>query len=192
MQLERGTFFFLWGTSVVTHFFFHKIQQILFLPDKGTVHQLWLIRGWLEATGASIHKGPGSPLAPGKTGLGPSAAPCGFRNTLHFSSVQSLSRVQLFVTPWTAACQATLSITNSRSLLKLTSIELVMPSNHLVLCRPLLLPPSIFASIRVFSDESVLRIRWQKYWNFSFSIGPSNEYSGLISFRMGSLDLLAV
>lgn len=89
MQLERGTFFFLWGTSVVTHFFFHKVQQIPFLPDKGTVHQLWLIRGWLEATGASIHKGPGSPLAPGKTGLGPSAAPCGFLNTLHFSSVQS-------------------------------------------------------------------------------------------------------
>ena len=89
MQLERGTFFFLWGTSVVTHFFFHKVQRIPFLPDKGTVHQLWLIRGWLEATGASIHKGPGSPVAPGKTGLGPSAAPCGFLNTLHFSSVQS-------------------------------------------------------------------------------------------------------
>ena len=111
MQLERGTFFFLWGTSVVTHFFFHKVQRIPFLPDKGTVHQLWLIRGWLEATGASIHKGPGSPVAPGKTGLGPSAAPCGFLNTLHFSSVQSLSCVRLFATPWTAAPQAFLSIT---------------------------------------------------------------------------------
>ena len=91
----------------------------------------------------------------------------------HFSSVQLLSRVQLFVTPWTAACQGSLSITNSRSLLKLMSIESVMPSNHLILCRPLLLPPSIFASIRVFSSESVLRIRWPKYWSCSFSISPS-------------------
>ena len=96
------------------------------------------------------------------------------------------------VTPWTAAHQASLSITNSRSLLKLKSIELVMPSNHLVLCCPLLLPPSIFPSIRVFSNESVLRMRWPKYWNLSFSIRPSNEYSGLISFRMDWLDLLAV
>ena len=93
-----------------------------------------------------------------------------------FISVQSLSRVQLFVTPWTAARQASLSITNSQSLFKLTSIELVMPSNHLNLCRPLLLPPSIFPSIRVFSDESILHIRWPKYWNFSFSISPSNEW----------------
>ena len=108
------------------------------------------------------------------------------------SSVQSLSCVQLFATPWTAACQASLSITNSRSLLKLMSIESVMPSNHLILCHPLLLPPSIFPSIRVFSDESVLLIRWPKYWSFSFSISPSNEYSGLISFRMYWLDLLAV
>ena len=97
--------------------------------------------------------------------------------------------VQLFATPWTAASQASLSITNSRKLLRL--IELVMPSNHLVFCRPLLLP-SIFPSIRVFSKESVLRIRWPKYWNFSFSISPSNEYSGLISFRIGWLDLFAV
>ena len=108
------------------------------------------------------------------------------------SSVQSLSRVQLFATPWTAACQASLSITNSWSLLKLMSIELVMPSNHLILCHPLLLLPSIFASISVFSKESVLRIRWPKYWSFSFSISPSNEYSRLISFRMDWLDLLAV
>ena len=108
------------------------------------------------------------------------------------SSVQSLSRVRLFATPWTAACQASLSITNSHSLLKLMSIELEMPSTHLILCHPLLLPPSIFPSVRVFSNQSVLRIRWPKYWSFSFSIGPSNEYSGLISFRMDWLYLLAV
>ena len=108
-----------------------------------------------------------------------------------FSSVQSLSHVQLFATPWTTACQASLSITNSRSLLKLMSIESVMPTNRLILCRPLL-PPSIVPSIRVFSSESVLRIKWPKYWSFSFSIGPSNEYSGLISFRIDWLDLLAV
>ena len=104
----------------------------------------------------------------------------------------SLSHVQLFMTSWTAACQASLSITNSKILLKLMSIESVMPSNHLILCRPLLFLPSIFPSIRVFSNESVLRIRWPKYWSFSFSISPSNEYSGLISFRMDWLDLLAV
>ena len=104
----------------------------------------------------------------------------------------SLSRVQLFVTPWTAALQASLSITNSQSLLKLMSIESVMPSNHLILCHPLFFPPSFFPSIRVFSNESVFHIRWPKYWSFSFSISPSNEYSGLISFRMNWLDLLAV
>ena len=101
-----------------------------------------------------------------------------------FSSAQLLSRVQLFATPWTAACQASLTITISRSLLKLMSIDLVMPSNHLILGCPLLLLPSIFPSIRVFSNESVLHIRWPKYGSFSFSISPSNEYSGLISFRM--------
>ena len=111
---------------------------------------------------------------------------------LQFSSVQSLSRVPLFVTPWTAACQASLSITNSWSLPKVMSIELVMPSNHLILCHPLLLPPSIFPSNRVFSNESVLRIRWPKYWSLSFSISSSNEYSGLISCRMDWLGLLAV
>ena len=110
----------------------------------------------------------------------------------HFSSVQSLSCVQLFATPWTTAHQASQSITNSRSLLKLMSIESVMPSNHLILCCPLLLPSSIFPSIRVFSNESALHIRWTKYWSFSFSISPFNEYSGLISFRMGWLDFLAV
>ena len=109
-----------------------------------------------------------------------------------FSSVQLLSRVQLFATPWTAARHTTLSITNSQSLLKLMSVELVMPSNHLILCRPLLLPHSIYPTIRVFSSESVLRIRWPKYWSFSFSISPSNVYLGLISFRMDWLDLLAV
>ena len=108
------------------------------------------------------------------------------------SSVQSLSRVRLFATPWTAAHQAFLSIANSWSLLKLMSIESVILSNHLILCCPLLLMPSIFPSIRVFSNESVLRIRWPKYWSFSFSISPSNEYSGLISFRIDWLDLLAV
>ena len=108
-----------------------------------------------------------------------------------FSSVLSLSHVRLFVTPWTAARQTSLSITNSWSLLKLMSIELVMPSNHLILCHPLL-SPSIFPSIRVFSNKSVLCIKWPKYWSFSFSISPSNEYSGLISFRMDRLDLLAV
>ena len=128
----------------------------------------------------------------------------GIFSSVQFSSVQSLSCVQLFATSWTAACQASLSITNSWSLLKLMSIESVMPSNHLILCRPLLLPPSIFnpnpgiqpsslmSYVRVFSNESVLRIRWPKYWSFSFSISPSNEYSGLISFRMDWLDLFAV
>ena len=109
-----------------------------------------------------------------------------------FSSVQSLSHVRLCVTLCTAACQASLSITNSWSLLKLMSIESVMPSNHLILCRPLLLQLSIFLSIRVFSNESVLHIRWPKYWSFSFSISPSNEYSGLISSRMDWLDFHAV
>ena len=109
-----------------------------------------------------------------------------------FSSVQSLSRVQLFVTPWTAACQASLSITNSQSPPKPMFIKSVMPSNHLILCHPLLLPPSIFPNIRVFSNESVLPIRWPKYWSFSFNISPSNEQPGLISFRMDWLDLLAV
>ena len=109
---------------------------------------------------------------------------------VQFSSVQSLSRVRLFVTPWTTACQASLSIT--RSLLKLMSIEPVMPSSHLILCHPLLLLPSIFPSIRVFSNESAVHIRWPKYWSFSFNISPSSEYSGLISFRMDCLDLLAV
>ena len=108
------------------------------------------------------------------------------------SSVQLLSHVRLFATPWTAACQASLSITNSWSLLKLVSIELVMRSNNLIICCPLLLLPSIFPNIRVFSNESVLHIRWPKYWSFSFSITPFNEYSGLISFRMDWLDLFAV
>jgi len=108
------------------------------------------------------------------------------------SSIQLLRCIWLFATPWTAACQASLAITNSQILLKLMSIESVMPSNHFILCRPLLLLPSVFPSIRVFSNQSVLRIRWPNYWCFSFSISPSNEYSGLISFRMDWLDLLAV
>ena len=113
-------------------------------------------------------------------------------NNYIFSSVQSLSRVLLFVTIWTTAPQDSLSITNSRSPPKCMSIELMMPSNHLILCCPLLFPPSVFPSIRVFSNESTVCIRWPKYWSFSFSISPSKEYSGLISFRMDWLDLLAV
>ena len=112
------------------------------------------------------------------------------RLTVQFSSVSH--HVQLFETPWTAACQTSLSITDSQGLLKLMPIESVMPSNHLILCHPLLLPPSIFPSIRVFSNESVLHIRWPRYWSFSFNISPSNDYSGLIFFRMDWLDLLAV
>ena len=109
-----------------------------------------------------------------------------------FSSVQSLSCVRLFTTPWIAACQASLSITNSRGLLKLMSIESVMPSSHLILCCPLLLLPSIPSSLRIFSSVSTLRMRWPKYWSFSYSLSPSNEHPGLISFRMDWLDLLAV
>ena len=111
---------------------------------------------------------------------------------IQFSSVQSLSRVQLLATPWTAARQASLSITNSQSVPKLMSIESVMPSNHLILCRPLLLLPSIFPNIRVFSNESALHIKWPKYWSFNFNISPPNEYPGLISFRMDWLDLLKI
>ena len=111
---------------------------------------------------------------------------------IQFISVQLLSHVQLFATPWITACQASLSITNSWSLLKLMSIESVIPSNHLILCRPLLLLPPIPPSIQVFSNESTLCMRWPKYWSFSFSISPSNEHPGLISFRTDWLDLLAV
>ena len=124
--------------------------------------------------------------------LFPTASWLSCMQALQFSSVQSLSCVRLFVIPWTAACQVSLSITNSRSLLKLVSIEPVIPSDHLILCHPLLLLPSIVPSIRVFSNESALHIRWPKYWNFSFNMSPSNEHSGLISFRMDWLDLLAV
>ena len=112
------------------------------------------------------------------------------RGQYQFSSVQSLSRVQLFATPWIAACQASLSITNSWSLVKLMSIESVVPSSHLILCRPLLLLPPIPPRIRVFSNESTLRMRWPKYWSFTFSISPSKEHPGLVSFRIDWLDLL--
>ena len=123
-------------------------------------------------------------------GLSSSRGPfCSIEN---ISSLQSLSHVRLFAALWIAVRQASLSITNTRSLLKLMSIESVMPSNHLIVCRPLLFPPSVFPSIRVFSNESALRMRWPKYWSFSFSISPSNEHPGLISFRMDWLDLLAV
>ena len=116
----------------------------------------------------------------------------GLQLNIQFSSVQSLSCVRLPATPWTTARQASLSITNSRSPPKLMSVESVMPSNHLILCRPLFLLPSIFPSIRVFSNESAFHIRWPKYWSFSFNISPSNEHSGLISFRMDWFDLLAI
>ena len=122
----------------------------------------------------------------------PRTGSCSQMVSVQFSYIQSLSRVQLFATPWTAASQASLSFTNSWSLFKLMSIESVMPSNHLILYHPLLLPPSVFLSIRIFSNESVLHMRWSKDWRFSFSTSPSNEYSGQISFRMDWLDLLAV
>ena len=115
-----------------------------------------------------------------------------YKKGIQFSSVQTLSHVQLFATPWTTAYQASLSITNSWRLLILMSIESVMPSNHLILCRPIILLPSIFPSIRVFSNESVFQIRWPMYWRFSISISPSNEYSGVVSFRIDWFDLLAV
>ena len=116
----------------------------------------------------------------------------GWAHCNQFSSVQSLSRVRLLVTPWTAACQASLAITNFQSLPKPMSIESVMPSNYLILCHPLLLLPLVFPNIRVFSNESALRMRWPKYWSFSFHISPSNEHPGLISFRIDWLDLLTV
>ena len=128
-------------------------------------------------------------------GYKPSCSVPSLRGTFHLpciSSVHSLSRVWLFATPWTVACQASLSITSSWSLLKVMPIESVMPSNYLIPCQPLLLLPSIFPSIRIFSTESVLCMRWPKYWSFSFSISPSKEYSGLISFRITWFDLLVV
>ena len=142
----------------------------------------------------------GDPPKPGREPMSPSLAGEFFTTEPsgkplggdQFSSVQWLTHIRLFATPWTAARQASLSITNSQSLLKLMSSESVMPSNHLIFYCPLLLPPSVFPSIWVFSNESVLHIRWSNYWSFSFSISPSNEYSGLISFRMDSLDRLAV
>ena len=143
---------------------------------------------------AHIHKYLGSLWLSPKTGSGVCHVdqPHGLcTDGKSLSSVQSLSPVRLFVTPWTAAGQASLSITNSQSLLRVMSIESVMPSNHLILCYPVLLLPSIYPSIKVFTNESVFRIRWSKYWGFSFSINPFNEYSGLISFRRDWFDLLA-
>ena len=154
--------------------------------------------GRQPAAGGQIPGHPTSSLTPRPLHvMKPSLALLSRRGLTHNSgsyscSVQSLSHVRLFATPWTAACWASLSITNSRSLLKLVSIESVMPSNHLTLCGPLFLPPSIFPSIRVFSNESVLHIRRPKYWSFSFNISPSDEYSGPLSFMMDWLDLLAV
>ena len=140
-----------------------------------------------DPEGLSLHH----ELRPDVPALGSDLTP-GSGNPHQLSSVQLLSCVRLFATPWTTACQASPSITNSQSLPKLMSIESKTPSNHLILCCPLLLLPSIFPSIRVFSNYSALHIRWPKYWSFSFNISPSNEYSGLISYRMDWLDLLAV
>ena len=145
-------------------------------------------RGWIHVSGVYTYRNKGNSRVCYVQCTGESNG-----MTLNlFSSVQSFSHVRLFATPWTAACQASLSITNSWSLLKLMSIKLVMPSNHLILCCPLLLLPSTFPSIKVFSKESALPIKWPKYWSFIFSISPSNEYSGLISFRIDYLDLLAI
>ena len=152
------------------------------------------------AHGLSCPMACGDPPKPGMEPMSPSLAGEFFTTEPsgkplggdQFSSVQSLTHIRLFATPWTAARQASLSITSSQSSLNLMSSESVMPSNHLILYCPLLLPPSIFPSIRVFSNESVLRIKWPKYWSFNFSISPSDEYSGLISFSMDWLNLLAV
>ena len=140
---------------------------------------------------ASVHEVAKSLTQPNDWTVNPTSSDL-FKYSVQFSSVQSLSRVWLFATSWTAARQDSLSISNSQSLFKLVSIESVMLSNHFILCHPLLLLPSIFPSIRVFSNQSVLLIRWPKYWSFSLSISPSKKYSGLISFRMDWLDLLAV
>ena len=167
-----------------------------FLPEHEQKHAGWY--SWSPTPPAEkqwrkgcriIHK----EQHPGLWCLTPGLGSCSHcSRTVSLSSVQSLSHVWLFATPWTAAHQVSLAITNSRNLLKLMSIRLVMPSNHVILCCPLLLLPSTFPSIRIFSNESVLHIRWPKCWSFSFSISPSNEYSGLISFRMDWLDPLAV
>ena len=182
-----------------------SIWGVASLPSRSTLNLCYLLRPvWVLPMGAPWlgresrrrgERGTGAPLPCSLLARsGPAHSPLSFLSLCvgHFVVIQSLSRVRLFVTPWTAARQASLSITNSWSLLKLMSIESVMPSSHLILCCPLLLPPSIFPSIMVFSNESFLCIRWPKYWSFSFSISPSNEYSGLISFRTDWLGLLAV
>ena len=166
--------------------FIGKINTIFcfFRKDK-TANEITKCWGYLNAVVAS--------LSHGRRFATPWTAACqASLSFTDFSSVQSLSHVQLFATPWIVTRQASPSITNSRSLLKLMSIESVMPSSHLILCSPLLLLPPIPPSIRVFSNESILHMRWPKYWSFSFSISPSNEHPGLISFRMDWLDLLAV
>ena len=156
-------------------------------PVTELVQRVWSTRT-LRRTRGTGQQSPGASQPPGHDPWAPEptlACSCVHHAHVCLSSVQSLSRVRLFGTPWTAARQASLSITNSWSLPRLISIESVMPSNHLILCHPLLLLPSIFLSIRVFSTESALRIRWPKDWSFSFSISSSSEYAGLISFRMG-------
>ena len=169
---------------MLTHCCFISFQH---LPKDSVViwnHGIGVWRRWRTGLNSHIQQVACPSLSESST--------CPYMTSHWFSSVQSLSRVRLFATPWTAACQASLSITNSRSPPNLLSAELVMPFNHLILCHPLLLPPLIFPRIRVFSNESVLHMRWPKYWNFSFNISPSNEHPGLMSFRMDWLDLLAV
>ena len=154
----------------------------------------WILPGGWQRRRATSWECPLSSLLLGVFSCGPKLVYYSSNKILAplFSSVQSLSHVWVFTTPWTVACQASLYITNSQSLPKLTCIESVMPSNHLILCHPLLLLPSVFPDIRIFSNESTLHIRWPKYWSFSFNISPSNEHPGLISFRMDWLDLLEV
>ena len=164
--------FLIWFTVIVCHFNLQNIQIQL--------HAIYIF-----SLGQSLQKLK-TIILQRKT------LPHGPTSSVQFSSIQWLSRVRLFATPWIAACQACLSITNAQSSLRLTSIESVMPSSHLILCHPLLLLPPISPSIRVFSNESTLCMRWPKYWSFSFSIIPSKEHPGLISFRMDRLDLLAV
>ena len=184
----------LWGDS---HYFWCKIGPAGDPFSDGITQNFWSLKG-LHVSGRIrnlIRKCQQNSLPAGPNCLRPwelhLASKPSFSWGTQFSSVQLLSRVWLLAAPWTAAHQASLSITNSQSSLKLMSIELVTPSNQLILCCPLLLPHSVFPSLGVFSNESILHIRWPKYWSFNFSIGPSNEYSGLISLRMDWFDLLA-
>ena len=204
--METGRDFYFLGSKITADAdCSHNIKRLLLLERKAMTkldsilksrdRTRWWRSRWTWSTSLSTDTS-GTHLQTQKcmqnTSWKQTGVPDQWKRIYQFSSVQSLSRVRLFSTPWITACQASLSITNFRSLLKLMPIESVMPSNHFILCRPLLLLPSIPLSIRVFSNESALCMRWPKYWSFSFSISPSNEHPGLISFRMDWLDLLAV